>query len=52
MHINSIIDIDECAEQDKITCQNDAHCVNTNGSYQCVCNEGYEEDDNLVCQGE
>ncbi|CAH3135082.1 unnamed protein product [Pocillopora meandrina] len=32
--------IDECANS-SIFCGVDATCVNTNGSYECTCKEGY-----------
>lgn len=34
------IDIDECNTM-SINCGRDAYCVNTEGSYQCVCNRGF-----------
>ena len=34
------VDIDECAP-DLGTCDSNALCTNTIGSYDCVCNEGY-----------
>ena len=35
-----ILDIDECLQSD--ACPSDASCVNTVGSYNCVCNNnGY-----------
>ena len=36
------LDIDECADSAiAIQCDSDAVCVNTPGSYNCVCNSGY-----------
>lgn len=44
-------DIDECADlQFNITCPENAHCNNTPGTYNCVCNEGYKHDSN-TCRG-
>ncbi|CAL1545513.1 unnamed protein product [Lymnaea stagnalis] len=37
---NCETDINECSEK-MFTCRNNSHCVNTNGSYSCVCNVGY-----------
>ncbi|XP_076814750.1 IgGFc-binding protein-like [Clavelina lepadiformis] len=34
------IDINEC-QQTRPPCHTQARCVNNDGSYQCVCNEGY-----------
>ena len=33
-------DINECA-QDENKCYYHSHCVNTEGSYKCVCDSGY-----------
>ena len=38
--INYIADIDECTAQDDI-CTSNAECINTAGSYECGCKEGY-----------
>lgn len=35
----SYIDIDEC--QEEMVCGQNAACVNTPGSYRCVCNAGF-----------
>ena len=53
-HMNSTtVDIDECANpQFSDKCAENAHCNNTPGNYNCVCNEGYEYDINNMCQGE
>ena len=45
-----IADVDECTELNT-TCSNNAECVNTMGSYRCVCKEGYTEDGD-TCIGE
>ena len=34
------VDHNECANEE-IPCGLNAHCVNTGGSFQCKCNEGY-----------
>lgn len=34
-----ILDMDECR---MIQCQNNATCQNLDGSYRCVCREGFE----------
>ena len=34
------VDVDECAE-DPMACHADATCTNTDGSFECACNEGY-----------
>ena len=46
---HSFSDIDECAEGIS-TCDADAECVNTNGSYNCSCNPGYYGD-GTNCEG-
>ena len=35
---------------DTYTCDTMATCMNTMGSYECTCNEGYEGD-GLMCTG-
>ena len=37
------IDVDECVE-DSHNCHEDADCSNTEGSFTCACNAGYEDD--------
>ena len=39
-----IIDVDECASKSDNTCNINAICENTIGSYNCSCNEGYKGD--------
>ena len=34
-------DVDECAE-DSVSCDINATCINTAGSFECICNEGFE----------
>ena len=51
MNTNAVVlvDIDECTLEID-SCEHS--CVNTNGSYTCTCNEGYELDtDGLSCNG-
>ena len=36
-------DINECLGDDH-ECHIDAHCINLNGSYDCLCKEGYSGD--------
>ena len=37
------LDIDECLSEEA-ECGPDAYCLNTEGSYECLCNDGYEGD--------
>ena len=37
------LDIDECLSGEA-ECGPDANCLNTEGSYECLCNDGYEGD--------
>ena len=38
-------DIDECEGGLNLTnCDVNAHCINKDGSYDCICNSGYEGD--------
>ena len=55
--VHIIIDIDECLEAafDAMDlCQNDknARCVNTDGSFDCICVPGYTRTVNGSCQRE
>lgn len=45
-----IVDVDECATMPDL-CQN-GKCINTLGSYRCICNRGYKADSSgLFCIG-
>lgn len=47
------LDIDEC-DEGSAQCVNESTCVNTRGSYNCVCQEGYSGDgrqDGYGCTG-
>ena len=44
-----LIDIDECSEA-RDDCSENAKCVNTKGSYRCVCKPGYTGD-GRNCEG-
>ena len=39
----TFLDIDECVG-DKHDCDENASCTNTEGSYSCLCNQGYMGD--------
>lgn len=46
------LDVDECASGNGMLCRN-GQCVNTIGSFQCLCNDGYEVSlDGRTCAGE
>ena len=42
-------DIDECSNSTD-SCDSNANCTNTEGSFTCQCNDGYEGD-GTVCAG-
>ena len=44
-------DIDECRSEFH-TCDSNAMCVNTNGSFECDCKDGFTSDGNNDCIGE
>ncbi|CAL1542073.1 unnamed protein product [Lymnaea stagnalis] len=43
---NCTVDIDECADNSRL-CQDHSHCVNTNGSSFCACDDGFIERENI-----
>lgn len=42
-----LIDIDECKDD---VCDENAQCINTEGSYRCMCIQGYTGD-GINCEG-
>ena len=45
-------DIDECSIRwIRRMCGLNKHCVNTSGSYMCICNVGYKDEGNGSCVG-
>lgn len=46
-----VADIDECAEG-KHYCRENTMCMNTPGSFMCVCHTGYVRIDDYSCTGE
>ena len=47
--INYLLDFDECTEG-PTTCDMNADCINTDGSYSCACEAGYMGD-GTTCTG-
>ena len=45
-----LTDIDECSEPSTVMCSSNANCVNTEGSFMCVCKDGFEGN-GLICEG-
>ncbi|XP_025909619.1 cysteine-rich with EGF-like domain protein 2 [Nothoprocta perdicaria] len=43
-------DINECTLPEKVCTRENEDCVNTKGSYKCVCSEGFEEKDGMCIQ--
>lgn len=43
-HLSLITDIDECASPETNECDSNAVCNNTEGSYTCRCQNGYQGD--------
>ena len=48
--VNECADINECAYQTSNRCDENADCSNTEGSYTCSCQAGYQGD-GFVCGG-
>lgn len=44
-------DTDECDMSGNVTCHENAECVNTIGSFVCVCNPGFTGDGANNCTG-
>ena len=44
-----VLDLDECETQEN-ECDANAECINTAGSYDCVCKAGYSGN-GINCQG-
>ena len=52
MYNYGISDIDECFEEDHNCLSEDYRkCNNTVGGFECVCDNGYEENSNGTCVG-
>uniref|UniRef100_A0AAV2L429 EGF-like domain-containing protein n=1 Tax=Knipowitschia caucasica TaxID=637954 RepID=A0AAV2L429_KNICA len=50
-HVSPIVvDIDECAEG-KHYCRENTMCVNTPGSFMCICHTGFIRIDDYSCTG-
>eukprot|EP01083_Nonionella_stella_P084379 233577_1 len=41
---NACVNVDECTSDELNDCDDNASCTDTEGSYQCVCNDGYTGD--------
>ena len=39
-----IADVNECARNESNDCDKNANCINTVGSYRCVCKNGFTGD--------
>ena len=50
MNAIQFLDIDECAAGTS-SCDTNAECVNTKGSYNCICKPGYHGD-GIICEGQ
>ena len=47
-----VSDIDECFEEPgSCLSEDNRKCKNTNGSFECICADGYEEDSSGACVG-
>ena len=51
--MSHFIDIDECANNTNNTVNNcEQKCINTQGSFMCACNSGFElNSDETTCRG-
>lgn len=46
----SLPDVDECLQSEPVCTKEHQECVNNQGSYTCICFEGYEEQDGECVQ--
>ena len=44
------VDVDECLDRSTYTCSQNSRCVNTQGSYLCVCEDGFERINGRLCE--
>ena len=44
-------DINECGHTTSNVCHENANCSNTEGSYTCTCQAGYQGDGFIICGG-
>ena len=49
-YLSHVVDINECASNVTNNCHDNATCHNTNGGYNCTCNNGYEGN-GTYCKG-
>ena len=47
--VNVIVDINECVRTPEL-CQQNSNCVNVDGHYNCICDNGYYENASFCCQ--
>lgn len=47
----SCFDLDECKTFDQHNCKPGATCINTEGSYDCICPDGSNANSNGECLG-
>ena len=44
-----VTDINECTRSPHI-CQENSHCVNSAGEFNCICDNGYYKDNMICCE--
>ncbi|XP_059510606.1 cysteine-rich with EGF-like domain protein 2 isoform X3 [Stegostoma tigrinum] len=50
MEEQKCVDINECSMDDKVCMRENEDCINTEGSFKCVCSEGFEEQEGICVE--
>ena len=51
LYVKTFSDIDECIDDGVCSLKQNTECMNSIGSYDCVCKPGYNETEGGNCEG-